>query len=1338
MIKKLLFLLLTFTVLYSETSHVYWELIPNQDSYGNGAPFFNDFIDCIETTDGSFDSDSSYYLCLSRYNADSGNSKIGLSKITKEGILFATSIVEIGYQNNYPRKLDISDSGYVYITVANDNGYYLVQTNHEAQIFNITSLTEVFNGAGSALNPGESDLLVNGEDVYISTKVYSGVNNEYDGCILKFNQDQELEWIYRENQHFILNQSYQSNRIVDVYINDNNEILFRGNFETGSNLIFIGKLDSNGNRIWLNGGSDSNYFQNQGGTLLELSNGNIINVGSTLEKLTIDILHSDGALINTKIFSNYLEFPYLNEVKVRDAILTLDENIIITGRCKFENQNQFGQEGFILKINQDFEIEWLNQFGASIWNEQLWSLFLDSNNAIVASGEGTNQNGQQTGALLKISSSNGCTNQQSCNYNQFSDYDDGSCWNPLDSCTCDEPEGSLDDECGECNGNGYDTCDDDGDGTSNYNQWGYGAYNIELEDIPNDYGGGLYMTFNKSFYDNNDANRNEFYTIERLDENGWVSLNSISAYNQDTYTTEVSTQFDGVETEFRIIATMDEGTFISTTNGSGTSIDNLTILGCMDVEACNYTSQATLDDGTCEYPEGTCDCFGIPTDGYCACEGETIDACGDCTLNPLDTDTDTIPDTCDNCPNDPDNDADGDGVCGDVDICEGYDDNLDTDGDTIVDCLEIGGCTNQEACNYSDTATDDDGTCFLGYTFCIDIDQDGLGDPAFCYTSCDNPIPNDGFVDNSDDLCPNDTTNDTDGDEICDSDDLCPEDSDNDIDGDGLCFVDDACPNDPDNDADGDGVCGDVDICEGYDDNLDTDGDTIVDCLEIGGCTNQEACNYSDTATDDDGSCVYASESCDCDQNPDDGFCGCNGEIFDCSGSCLLEIDENFQSLDACGICGGDNIDFGDYLEGPDVDCSGVCFGDDYDCGGSCGQYEVDCTGACIDMFDPEQDFQSLDACGICGGDNIDFGDYLEGPDVDCSGVCFGDAQLDLCGDCEGENLSCSGCTDEMANNYDETAIIEDGSCDYASEFSDPNIESIVDIPNDQGGFVGIQYEASIYDHMNYGFDITHYSFWRELDVEEDGRPEYWELVGQMAAQNFQYYGYTAPTLIDSTDAGLYYSTFKVIAHTPDSEVYFESEPMSGYSTDDLAPSVPANFIAEILDEYNVQLIWNKVPEEDLEYYSLYRSEESNFDPSILEPLATLSDTAYVDINAGQNEYYYKIASTDFSGNQSVYSDEIYVNLLEIAEPLEFSLKGCYPNPFNPTTTIGYDVSSISNVNISIYNTNGQLVDVLADRIHEPGEYSIVWNAQGYTSGVYIVKLIAGEFVDTQKMMLIK
>ena len=85
-----------------------------------------------------------------------------------------------------------------------------------------------------------------------------------------------------------------------------------------------------------------------------------------------------------------------------------------------------------------------------------------------------------------------------------------------------------------------------------------------------------------------------------------------------------------------------------------------------------------------------------------------------------------------------------------------------------------------------------------------------------------------------------------------------------------------------------------------------------------------------------------------------------------------------------------------------------------------------------------------------------------------------------------------------------------------------------------------------------------------------------------------------------------------------------------------------------------------------------------------------------------------------------------------------FSLKSVYPNPFNPTTKIEYEISNVSNVNVSIYNTNGQLIDILVNKVHNPGEYAIVWNAQDYTSGVYIVKLIAGEYVDSQKMMLIK
>ena len=75
----------------------------------------------------------------------------------------------------------------------------------------------------------------------------------------------------------------------------------------------------------------------------------------------------------------------------------------------------------------------------------------------------------------------------------------------------------------------------------------------------------------------------------------------------------------------------------------------------------------------------TADCAGIPAGDF------IVDSCGDCVAAEIDTDSDGIGNACDSCPNDAENDADGDGVCGDVDICEGHWDNIDFDGDGIPD-----------------------------------------------------------------------------------------------------------------------------------------------------------------------------------------------------------------------------------------------------------------------------------------------------------------------------------------------------------------------------------------------------------------------------------------------------------------------------------------------------------------------------------------------------------------------------------------------------------------------------------------------------------------------------
>lgn len=88
--------------------------------------------------------------------------------------------------------------------------------------------------------------------------------------------------------------------------------------------------------------------------------------------------------------------------------------------------------------------------------------------------------------------------------------------------------------------------------------------------------------------------------------------------------------------------------------------------------------------------------------------------------------------------------------------------------------------------------------------------------------------------------------------------------------------------------------------------------------------------------------------------------------------------------------------------------------------------------------------------------------------------------------------------------------------------------------------------------------------------------------------------------------------------------------------------------------------------------------------------------------------------------------------------PTEFALGKAYPNPFNPTTTIDFDVAQPGNVSLVVYNVMGQEVARLADRDFNAGSYNASFNAASLTSGVYFVRMETAGFVATQKIMLMK
>lgn len=93
--------------------------------------------------------------------------------------------------------------------------------------------------------------------------------------------------------------------------------------------------------------------------------------------------------------------------------------------------------------------------------------------------------------------------------------------------------------------------------------------------------------------------------------------------------------------------------------------------------------------------------------------------------------------------------------------------------------------------------------------------------------------------------------------------------------------------------------------------------------------------------------------------------------------------------------------------------------------------------------------------------------------------------------------------------------------------------------------------------------------------------------------------------------------------------------------------------------------------------------------------------------------------------------------------PTTFALRNNYPNPFNPTTSIVYDLPKTSRVELSIYNVLGQKIRTLINGNKSAGRYLATWDGRDdagipVTSGVYFYKIMAGDFIQSHKMMLVK
>ena len=143
-----------------------------------------------------------------------------------------------------------------------------------------------------------------------------------------------------------------------------------------------------------------------------------------------------------------------------------------------------------------------------------------------------------------------------------------------------------------------------------------------------------------------------------------------------------------------------------------------------------------------------------------------------------------------------------------------------------------------------------------------------------------------------------------------------------------------------------------------------------------------------------------------------------------------------------------------------------------------------------------------------------------------------------------------------------------------------PIMLSAEDVPDDQGGQIRVSFKRSKYDGIDTTLQIESYTVWRHLDNSM------WDAVGMFNAVQDSIYNYVAPTLCDSTTDSICWSTYKVSAHTDDADLFFWSDSISGYSVDNIAPSVPTGLMATATEE-NIQLTWDVRLDEDFQYFLL-------------------------------------------------------------------------------------------------------------------------------------------------------
>ncbi len=180
------------------------------------------------------------------------------------------------------------------------------------------------------------------------------------------------------------------------------------------------------------------------------------------------------------------------------------------------------------------------------------------------------------------------------------------------------------------------------------------------------------------------------------------------------------------------------------------------------------------------------------------------------------------------------------------------------------------------------------------------------------------------------------------------------------------------------------------------------------------------------------------------------------------------------------------------------------------------------------------------------------------------------------------------------------------------------------------------------------------------------------------------------------------------------------------------------------------QLDWTAATAPNTDHYVVYRDSTAVFRPTAAKAMSIVAHPAHSYVETPPaGDWYYLVAAVDTDGYSGGYSDKVYVSggaISGVADgdlPRTMAITGIAPNPFNPITTIFYDLPTAGEVRLGVYDVRGRRVRELTAGQVAAGRHEVVWDGRDHAgrlsaAGVYFVLLKGPQGTTTSKMVLAK